>query len=193
MAADKMTYLKNLFVAVGKMIVKHGVTVVDGGTESGVMKLMGEALGQAGRKVTPHIGVLPAHAAVADDGTKAEDILDPNHSNFVLVEGDAWGSEVEQMYRLADYLSQQVPSLALLVNGGQVALQEVELNIRQGREIVVLVGSGRLADDIAQALHNPEQISSERIKAVAATGRFILFNIEDSPDKLVALFERKLL
>ncbi|MCB0211026.1 MAG: hypothetical protein KDJ52_16930 [Anaerolineae bacterium] len=193
MAAEKMALLQNLFAAIGRMVVKLGVTVIDGGTEAGVMKLMGEALGRAGRTITPHIGVLPAHATVAADGTKAEDILDPNHSNFVLVEGDAWGSEVKQMYQLADYFSRQAPSIALLVNGGEIALEEVELNIRQGREIVVLVGSGRLADDIAQTLHHPARASSERVKNAAQAGQFILFNLEDSPDKLIALVESKLL
>lgn len=192
MSAEKTDRLKNLFAAIGQMIVKHGVTVIDGGTESGVMKLMGEALGRAGRTKTAHIGVLPAHAAVAEDGSTAEDILDPNHSNFVLVEGDAWGSEVEQMYRLAAFLSQQASSVALLVNGGQIALREVELNIQQGRDIIVLVGSGRLADQIAQALQDPSHVSSERIKKAVDQGSFIPFNLEDSPDKLIALFKHKL-
>lgn len=192
MATDKMDRLQFMFAAIGQMIVEYGVTVIDGGTKSGVMKLMGEALGRAGRTRTPHIGVLPARAAVADDGTTAEDILEPNHSSFVLVEGDAWGSEVEQMYRLAGYLSQRAPSVALLVNGGQIALQEIELNIRQGREIVVLAGSGRLADEIAHGLEAPAGITSERLKNAVEQGRFTPYHIDDSPEALVALLKRKL-
>lgn len=192
MAPDKMSRLIELFTAIGRVIVQNGITVIDGGTESGVMKLMGEALGRAGRTRTAHIGVLPAHVPMADDGTTAEDMLEPNHSNFVLVEGDEWGSEVEQMYHLAAYLSQQTPSVALLVNGGEIALREIELNVEQGREIMVLAGSGRLADDIAQSIRNASYPVSDRVKAVVQQGRFSLVDLDEPPEVLINLLLQKL-
>ncbi|MCB0167644.1 MAG: hypothetical protein KDI79_25685 [Anaerolineae bacterium] len=192
MAADKMSRLTALFAAIGRVIVQDGITVIDGGTESGVMKLMGEALGRAGRTKTAHIGVLPAHVPMAEDGTTAEDMLEPNHSNFVLVEGDEWGSEVEQMYRLAAFLSQHAPSVALLVNGGEIALREIELNVEQGREIMVLVGSGRLADDITRAIRNSDEPVSDRVKAVVQQGRFTLVDLDEPPDVLITLLRQKL-
>lgn len=192
MSADKMSRLTALFAAIGQLIVQDGVTVIDGGTKSGVMKLMGEALGRAGRTKSPHIGVLPAHVTVGEDGTTAEDILEPHHSNFVLVEGDEWGSEVEQMYRLADYLSQQAPSVALLVNGGEIALREVELNVEQGREIIVLVGSGRLADEITQAIQKLDEPVSDRVKAVVQQGQFSLVDLDAPPEVLIGLLHQKL-
>ncbi|MCB0173450.1 MAG: hypothetical protein KDI62_23200 [Anaerolineae bacterium] len=193
MSAEKMSRLTTLFTAIGRLIVQNGITVIDGGTESGVMKLMGEALGRAGRTKSPHIGVLPAYVTVADDGTTAEDMLEPNHSNFVLVEGDEWGSEVEQMYRLAAYFSQHAPSVALLVNGGDIALREIELNVEQNREIIVLAGSGRLADEVAQAIQNSDSPASDRVKAVVRQGRFIVVDLEEPPELLIDLLRQKLL
>ena len=80
------------------------------------MKLMGQALLKFGR-TNAYVGVVPAFAE-AGNGLVAEDILEPNHSGFVLVNGYHWGDEVETMYGLAAYLSANVPSVTILVNGG---------------------------------------------------------------------------
>jgi hypothetical protein len=191
MSDEIFTRLVTLFAEVGKLVRDDGITVIDGGTQSGVMKLMGQALGRAGAAVT-HIGVLPAYAEVDDHGTHAEDTLEPHHSCFVLVESDTWGSEVEVMYNLAAHLSIDIPSVAMLINGGSIALQEIEKNVEQGREIVVIVGSGRLADEIADAILNPGPHVSERIAAIVENGNLTLFNLAAPPDRLAAILQQRL-
>src|SRR5262245_17669283 len=80
--------LARLFATVGRMVRRcPGMIVLDGGTQAGVMQLMGEGLAGAGTAST-HIGVLPAKAAMGADGLKAEDALEPHHSNFVLVDSE---------------------------------------------------------------------------------------------------------
>lgn len=193
--AGKMTHqddLVSLFAAIGRLVAQHpGLVVIDGGTQSGVMQLMGEGLAGIAR-AGAHIGVLPAGADTGANGQKAEDNLEPHHSNFVLVDSKEWGGEVETMYHLAAYLSAQVPSVALLVNGGAIALQEVEKNVQQGREIIVVAGSGRLADEIAGAIRQPEQAAREPITSLIHQGRFTLFDLSDSPDKLIDLLQQRL-
>ncbi len=183
--------LTNLFAVLGQALAKKQCTIIDGGTQSGVMQLMGQALAQA-HGTALHIGVVPAQANAGPNGIKAEDILDPNHSNFVLVDSDEWGGEVEAMYQLAAHLSAQAPSLAMLVNGGAISLYEIEKNVKQGREIVVIVGSGRLADEIAEAVRHPNHETRERIKEVVRYGRLILFDLETPPEQLVQILEQHL-
>lgn len=75
--------------------------------------------------------------------------LDSNHSHFVLVETDEWGGETAIMYELGQFLAAGRPSVAVLVNGGEVATNELLYNVRQKRPIIIFEGSGRLADNIA--------------------------------------------
>ena len=163
----------------------------DGGTQSGVMQLMGEALAQSGYQVA-HIGVLPAYADTGQVGVQAEDIMEPHHSAFVLVDGYMWGDEVETMYRLGGYLSATVPSVTLLINGGAIAMHEIEWNVRQQREVIVIAGSGRLADEIATAIQNPLANVRDRIATIVRDGRLTIFDVDSPPEALGRLLEQRL-
>lgn len=191
MSGELFTRLRALFAEVGRVIAHYQGTVIDGGTQSGVMQLMGEALAHAGSQVA-HIGVLPAHADIGQAGLHAEDIMEPHHPYFVLVEGYLWGDEVETMYALAGYLSANVPSVTLLVNGGAIALHEIEWNVRQNREVIVIAGSGRLADEIANAVQNPQANVRDRIATIVRNGRLTIFDIKSPPEELGRLLEQRL-
>lgn len=191
MSQELLERLRPAFEVVAQAVVQENATVIDGGTQAGVMKLMGEALARSGQK-SPHIGVLPAYAEVEPGGPLGEDILEPCHSHFVLIDSDRWGSESKTMSDLATYLSAGAPSLALLVNGGEVALGDIEWNVRQGRRVVVLAGSGRVADEIAAAMRQPEGKARERIREVVERGRITLFDLTAPPTELGELVERML-
>ena len=191
MSEELVNRLSSIFAVVGETLVQEQAIVIDGGTQAGVMAMMGEALAKAGRTV-PYIGVLPAHAEVEPGGPRAEDLLEPHHSHFVLIENDEWGSEIKTMSNLATYLSARASLLVLLANGGEVALQDVEWSIQQGCEIVILVGSGRLADEIAEAVRQPERRKRDRIAAVAREGCLTLFDLSASPAELVKLLKLRL-
>jgi hypothetical protein len=109
--------------AVGEVLAQDHATVIDGGTQVGVMALMGMALARAGR-TAPYIGVLPARAEVEPGGPRGEDVLEPHHSHFVLIESDQWGAESKLMSDLATPLAGGAPSLVLLASGGEIALQD---------------------------------------------------------------------
>jgi hypothetical protein len=80
--------------------------IIDGGTESGVMALMGQGVAQQGHKPTL-LGVAPEGRVSYPGKAGAEEDrgpLDPNHSHFVLVESDEWGGETAMMYKLGQFL-----------------------------------------------------------------------------------------
>jgi hypothetical protein len=191
MSQELLERLHPVFEAIAHAVFQTNTTVIDGGTQAGVMQLMGKALAQAGQ-AAPHIGVLPAFAEVEPGGPLGEEILEPHHSHFVLIESDQWGAESRTLSDLATYLSVGAPSLALLVNGGEVALGDIEWNVRHGRQVVVLARSGRVADEIAEAVRQPEREPRDRVRAVVERGCITVLDLAAPPAELGELLERLL-
>jgi hypothetical protein len=129
-----------------------GAVVVDGGTNAGLMRALGRARSDA-RARFPLVGVA-AEGTVTHGGlprARAEHSaeLDPHHTHAVLVPGEAWGDESPWVSRVAAAIAGPAPSATLLVNGGRVSLADVRQSIAAGRPVVVLAGSGGVADEIA--------------------------------------------
>jgi hypothetical protein len=179
--------LAELFTdAIVPAAVDVGALVIDGGTESGVMAMMGEALARDGRgsqllgiapagKVTYPGG--PAHANIGDGAP-----LEPNHSHFVLVEGDEWGGETGTMFKLAGALNVAVATM--LINGGQIAGSEALQSVRHGWQLLVIEGSGRFADELTAAVRDGEVAKSVEVSEIVRSGRVALFNVDDPAQKL---------
>jgi SLOG in TRPM, prokaryote len=160
-------------------------TVVDGGTRSGVMRALGESRARSGEAVVL-VGVAVARTVRLDDGTPpvpdAAD-LDPHHTHFVLVPGTHWGDESPWLARVARTLSGSLPSVTVLVNGGEVAVDDAVESMTAERPLIVIDGSGRAADDLAAALGSPSL--DERLSAVAASGLVTVVAL-DRPAALAA-------
>jgi hypothetical protein len=126
--------------------------VVDGGTDAGVMRVMGAARFAAGARF-PLIGVAAAGTVVAPGEPPGPDraALDPHHTRVILVPGDDWGDESPWLSRVADVIADGQPSLALVVNGGAITYDDLGHSIQAGRPALVLDGTGRTADAIAAA------------------------------------------
>ena len=127
--------------------------IVDGGTDSGVMRLVGEAAASTPRRV-PLVGVAAA-ATVALPGDPAaggKAHLEPHHSHFVFVPGETWGDESEWLSLVASALAGPSRSVTVLLNGGATAWRDVESSVAAGRPVIVLDGSGRAADEMAAVL-----------------------------------------
>jgi len=193
MSSAEMTQLHDLLQAVAHLVVEEGITVIDGGTRAGVMQMMGEGYAAAGGR-SPLIGVCPA-ALVCWPGGPADDHLTPlehHHTHFVLTPGQRWGAETETMFALAAALNASAPSLAILVNGGSIARQEVLYNVRQKREIIVLQGSGRLADLIAAVVNGDMAPPDDEIATIVRDGRITVFDIVRGAKALATLIQWKL-
>lgn len=125
-------------------------TVIDGGTDSGVMALAGLAHRELGATV-PLIGVAPIGRVTAPgvDGATGSTPLEPNHSHVILAPGDEWGAELPSMLEAARLISAGKPTVAVLVDGGPLALTEATKCLAQGWPLITIAGSGRAADDLA--------------------------------------------
>ena len=141
--------LSPLFADVVALVERLGAAVVNGGTDAGIMRLAGDAHAAA-RASFPLVGVA-AEATVVLPGAaprSGDAPLEPNHTHFVFVPGSEWGDEVPWIGWVAAALAGRAPSATLLVNGGHLSRRDVEASVQAGREVVVVAGSGRLADEL---------------------------------------------
>jgi SLOG in TRPM, prokaryote len=179
--------LAELFTdAIAPAAVEVGALVIDGGTQSGVMAMMGEALARDGRG-SQLLGIAPAgrvtypgdpiHANIGN-GTP----LEPNHSHFVLVEGDEWGGETDMMFKLAGALN--VPVATTLINGGSIAGSEALQSVRNGWQLLVVEGSGRFADELSAAVRDGQFAKSVEVSEIACSGRVAVFPVNSPTEKL---------
>jgi hypothetical protein len=178
--------------AIAPAVADAGALVIDGGTESGVMAMMGEALARNGRE-SQLLGIAPAGKVTYPGGPNDANIgdgapLEPNHSHFVLVEGDEWGSETEMMFKLAGALN--VPVATTLINGGSIAGSEALRSVCNGWPLLVVEGSGRFADQLSAAVRNATLNTSATIKEITRSGRVKLFSIDKPPLGLKSLLQQ---
>jgi hypothetical protein len=140
--------------AVLPAVADRGAVVVDGGTDSGVMRAIGRARSTTGADFAL-VGVAAEGTVrapgISGPGREGAADLEPNHSHVVLVPGQVWGAESRWITYVADVIAGQGPSVTVLVNGGEIAFDDVDSSLAQGRPVLVLAGTGRTADAIARA------------------------------------------
>jgi hypothetical protein len=155
-----------------------GACVVDGGTDSGVMALIGQARAKLGASF-PLVGVAASGTVEANGGRGGAGAspLEPNHTHQLLVPGARWGEESPWLAEVAAWLAGDGPSVTVVVNGGEVTLDDAARSVAAGRPVLVVAGSGRVADDLATALR--ERGGDDRAARLAASGLVQAVELED--------------
>jgi hypothetical protein len=174
------------------LAVRERLVFVDGGTPYGAMRLLGRACSELGADSPPLVGVAPL-GLVRWPGCSAdtcgETDLDATHSAFVLVEADQWGAEVDMLAAVAYSLSSDRPAVELLINGGDVARRDVDVFLRSGGNLVVLEGSGRFADQLAEAVRAGHSDDPE-IEALLTSGRLHVKPVDTPPIEFAAWLKK---
>ena len=160
--------------------------IIDGGTQSGVMAMMGEAVAQSHTTVQL-LGIAPEGKITNPEIAGASKIpegasLEPNHSHFVLVKSNDWGGETTTMLELAHAFKAQ--TVAILVNGGAIAGDEALQSVHNGWPLLVIEGTGRFADEVSAAVRDGQAAKSVEVREIACSGRVALFHIDDAAEKL---------
>jgi hypothetical protein len=200
---DLRSRLTQLFSrGIARAAADVNAVILDGGTQSGVMQLMGQGVADRGRGATL-VGVSPAGKVTYPDGPQEGSIqdgalLDPNHSHFVLADSDQWGGETPIMFSLAEALvgaaTATKTAVTVLVNGNPqgIAKTEVLYSVRHGWPVVVVEGSGGLADEVARLKkQRPSVIQDPGLAEIVADGKLRLFGRSDSVDALSKLIARQ--
>lgn len=152
--------------------------IICGGTEIGVMSAIGKARGRNGYQF-PLIGISPEGIVTWPEGPRSgtaplsgneREQLESHHSHFILVPGNQFGDETKWIVRAATMIAgQRNKAVTVLANGGKVSQMDVEEGLHADRPLIVLAGTGRLADEIAS-----HPIKSNLIKVVPAHNRRLL-------------------
>lgn len=169
-----------------------GAVVIDGGTDTGVMRMMGVAR-QRAKATFPLIGVLPEGVARLPNALPAcadAALLEPNHTHFILIPGSNWGDDSPWIAEIASLVSQGLPSITILINGGEITWQDASESVRVGRPVVAIAGSGRAADVLANALNG--DILDHRAVAIVESNLLQAIRLEDS-DRLTEVMKEVLL
>jgi len=172
-----------------------GALIIDSGQHAGITAMMGQGVADRGHQ-TPLIGVAPASKVTYPNGVDKTDAadtdpLDDNHSHFVLTGGHNWGDEVETMFDLAKTLAQNKPVVTLLVNGGKLAKKQVLHSVRHNWPVVVIKGSGNLADELATLWQErPDFIPDPDLAEIIFDGRRHFFQLERSIAAIERLLEQ---
>ena len=174
-----------------------GAVIIDGGTDAGVMGLIGRTAG-AMAEPAPIIGVAPealiqsaAISPVESDGGRVA--LAPNYTHFVLTEGHVWGAETPMMFDLAQAIAGKLPVIMVLIGGGPVALSEVLNAVRRRWCVLIVQGSKGIADELlaqwkTEVVENDDPLIAE----ILADGDLHAFPMSDPPEALARRIGREL-
>ncbi|MEU4442951.1 hypothetical protein AB0K14_27670 [Actinosynnema sp. NPDC050801] len=126
--------------------------VVTAGADVGVTHLVGLAAESLDGRWPRLVGVAPSGRVAAEDAEPAgcEVRLNVNHDTAVVVPGSKWGEELPALFRAVDAVAgSKRPALALLIGGDDVARAALVDHLGRDRPLLVLAGTGSLADEIA--------------------------------------------
>lgn len=156
---------RTLGPAVRAAATMTGAAVVDGGTDAGVMSLVGAARSVDG-EIPLLIGVAPAGLVALPGEPEAEATLEPHHSHFVLADCAAWGCETRLLVDVATALAGGGPLAMVLAGGGEVTRSEAVEAARRGWPMFVLAGSGGASDELVALWRRYRDRRPRRLAAV---------------------------
>jgi hypothetical protein len=152
--------------------------VISGGTDIGMISAIGKARGRSGFQF-PLIGIAPEGCVTWPEGPHGENLalaegereqLEPHHSHFIFVPGNQFGDETKWISRAATMIATgRYKSVTVLVNGGLVSQMDVDEGLAANRPLIVLSGTGWLADEIAS-----QPVRNSLIKVIPAHNRKLL-------------------
>ncbi len=185
------SHLESLLAdGVARIAAEESLAIITGATDAGIISLLGRGV-EKWRLNAPLIGVAPDKLVTWPGRKEGDTPLEPHHSHFVLVEGEDWGDETKTMYALAGELSESCPSLAVYAGGGNVAGNEMQANVNQGRQMILIDGSGRKTDAVLAARRGGA-LDDESVQQIAAKGRIVPFDIHAEPQALAGLIRNLL-
>jgi hypothetical protein len=167
--------------------------ILDGARDTGTVAITGRGVADRGHK-SQLVGVSLASKVTYPGGPTDGKIpdgeaLEPNHSHFILTEGDVWGDESETLFELAKTLAQDKQIITVLVNGDDIAKKQILESVRHDWPVIVIRGSGGLADELAKLWNKrPAFIPDPDLAEIMVDGKLHFFQLGRS----IGEFERRL-
>jgi hypothetical protein len=155
---QQMEETRQAIQSIAKTAEAMSAVILCGGTDMGVMAEIGQIRSQNGYQF-PLVGVTLEDLVTWPGGPletkflwlgKERWPLESHYSHFILVPGSEFGDESPWIGDAAILLSKGHQSVTILINGGDVSRKDIEVSLENGRPVIVLSNTGRLADEIAR-------------------------------------------
>lgn len=178
-------------------VAATGAVILDGGTDSGIMAAVGQASADSDMSIVL-AGVAPAGKVTFEGDARGDaagnTALEPNHTHFLLANSAEWGGETSLLFGALDEMARDQPAAVLVAGGGAVALNEVEAAAGRRLPVVVIAGSGGLADILVKR-HAPATvpgIDPTRVKGISESTEVIAIELGADPARLAGVLTRSL-
>lgn len=158
MDAQQANETRRAIQTIAKVAESMRAVVICGGTDMGVMAEIGQIRTRNGYKF-PLVGITPEKLVTWPGGPRSTKFLwwgkqlwqlEPHYSHFILVPGSQFGDESPWIVETATLLSKDQRSVTILINGGEVSRKDIQLSLENGRQVIALSRTGRLADELAR-------------------------------------------
>jgi hypothetical protein len=158
---------RRAILSISRIAEEMNAVVVCGGTDMGVMAEIGQIRWQKSYKF-PLVGITPEELVTWPGGPRSTKFLwwgkqrwqlEPHYSHFILVPGSQFGDESPWIVDAATILSKGKRSVTILINGGEVSRKDIELSLENGRPVIALSRTGRLADELSRQPDRHELIT----------------------------------
>lgn len=162
--------------------LKAGTTIIDNGASAGCASLMGQAAGDEEHG--------PRLIGIAPRGTEAPE---PNHSAIVCLSAE-WSDPLKALCQIVAELAtrarREKPVVAVLFGGGKTETKVLLRCARRGWPVVLIQGSGGIADEILKTLASaPEGTSASPaadpdLREIIETADISQFSLSGNVDDL---------
>jgi hypothetical protein len=161
LSTPDMRKLEALFARLVGYLDETATALIDGGTDSGIMRLIGRARDRRGATFRL-VGVLPRGALNRSTRDGRPISIEQGHPEIILSPGDRFGDESPYLFGAADHLAGGIAP-TLVVNGGQLTMREARTRLDAGLPVVVVAGTGRTADELAA---DPDLRGSAKLRVI---------------------------
>jgi len=143
---------------IAKLAHEEKILVICGGTDMGVMAKIGQVRSQ-NVYTFPLVGITLEDLVAFPGGPQSTKFLwwgrerwqlEPHYPYFILVPGSHFGDESPWIIDAARIFSKGNRSVTILINGGEISRKDIQLSLEEGRHVMALSHTGRLADEISQ-------------------------------------------
>jgi hypothetical protein len=143
---------------IAKLAHEKNILLICGGTDMGVMAKIGQVRSQ-NLYTFPLVGITLEDLVAWPGGPQSTKFLwwgrerwqlEPHYPYFILVPGTHFGDESPWISDAAHIFSKQNQSVTILINVGEVSRKYIQFSLEEGRRVIALSHTGRLADEISQ-------------------------------------------
>lgn len=74
------------------------------------------------------------------DSKQSYTLLEPNHSNFLLIDSDSWSKITETVFQIGQIYSKSKAGLVIIINGDRKTEDDIYYSVKNKYPIIIIEG-----------------------------------------------------